>query len=136
MANWFSPAGCQTTFLHSDVQPGGYNHVRQVGPDGSVWHGKYTFKEVVPMRKLVYVNAFADADGNLVHHPMAPNWPLELLTTIQFHESDEGTAIRLTWELMEASPDEANTFSNGLESCRMGWSGTFDNLDRYLIGQL
>lgn len=132
MAKWFSPAGCHTVFLHSDLQPGGFNHVRMDSPEGTVWHGKYTFVEIDPMDKLVYVNSFADAEGNLVHHPMAPTWPLKLLTTILFEDLGDKTQIYLTWEPMDASPEEVTTFAQGLESCHNGWTGTFDNLATYL----
>lgn len=132
MAKWFAPPGTTTEFLHSEVKPGGYNHVRMTSPDGSTYHGKYTFREVSPIDRLVYVNAFADAEGNLVHHPMAPTWPLELLTEMDFSDEGNDTKLTIIWTAIDASEEELATFEAGLESCHQGWGSTLDKLDVYL----
>ena len=95
-------------------------------------YGKYTYKEISPVERLVYINAFADADGNLIHHPAAPEWPLELLTTVLLEEVGNQTELTLTWVPIEATEAEMACFEQGLESCKMGWTGTFDSLDRHL----
>lgn len=132
MVKWFSPAGCSSEMLHSDVRPGGYNHVWMTGPDGSKWYGRYTFREISPVERVVYVNAFSDAEGNLIHHPMSPTWPLELLTTVSLKDLGDQTELTLTWVPIEAAEAELATFLDGLEGCKMGWGGTFDRLDEYL----
>ena len=101
-------------------------------PDGTKLYGKYTYKEISPVERVVYINAFADADGNLVRHPMAPEWPLELLTTVILKEAGEQTELTLTWVPIEATEAESSCFEQGLESCKMGWGGAFDALDGYL----
>ena len=130
--NWFSPAGCTTEVIHSEVKPGGYNYIRITTADGTALYGKYTFQAVDPKDRLVYINAFADENANQIHHPMAPDWPLELLTTVEFKEAGNQTELTLTWVPKNASEKEIATFTANLESCRDGWTGTFDNLDGYL----
>lgn len=130
--NWLSPAGSSTELLHSDITPGGYNHAKITLPDGTFIYGKYTFKEINPKDSLIYVNAFSDEDANLIHHPMSPTWPLELLTTVDFVEQGDQTELTLRWEPIDAKAEETKTFIENLESCVQGWTGTFDKLDQYL----
>jgi uncharacterized protein YndB with AHSA1/START domain len=129
---WFAPAGCTTEILHSDVKPGGYNHVRITTADGTTIYGKYTFQEIDPKNQFIYINAFADEKANVIHHPFSPTWPLELKTTVTLTEQGETTDLTLSWEPINASAEEITTFIEGLESCHQGWTGTFDNLDSYL----
>lgn len=103
MQAWFTPPGSTTNLLHFDCQPGGYTfysmttaasddaeHDCAQGEAGTVMYGKSQYREVNPEDKLVYLNSFADADGNPIVHPMAPGWPLFLHTTIDLvaEESD------------------------------------------------
>lgn len=132
MERWFSGGGATIEFVHADLRPGGYTHIRFTQPDGVTYHGRYEYLEVEPVSRIVYLNAFADADANLVHHPMAPDWPLQLLTTITLEERDDATELTLTWVPYEASDAEERVFADNLESCRQGWTGTFDGLDAYL----
>lgn len=103
-----------------------------VAPDGTEIFGKYTFTEIDPKDKIVYINAFSDAEANLARHPMAPSWPLELLTTVTFTPNGEKTVLNLTWEPINAPQSDLDTFGASLDGCAQGWGGTFDNLDRYL----
>lgn len=130
--NWFAPPGCTSKLIHSDIQPGGHNHICITTSDGTTFYGKYTFQEIEPKDRLVYISSFADEDANLIHHPMSPSWPLELMTTITFENKGETTDLTLSWEPWNASTEEISTFIQGLESCHEGWSGTFDHLDTYL----
>lgn len=132
MSKWFRSPGSVCEFIYSDVRPGGYNHVKMVNPDMGTFYGKYTFREVTPIDRLVYVNAFADAEGNLVHHPMAPTWPLELLTELTFTDEGADTKLTLVWTAIDANEEELATFEAGLDGCRQGWGTTLDYLDTYL----
>ncbi|MBL8048354.1 MAG: SRPBCC domain-containing protein [Chthonomonas sp.] len=144
VAAWFSPPGATTKFLHFDCRPGGHNHYAMTtlppegnhdcaqGEAGTVMYGKSVYREVNPEDKLVYVNAFSDAEGNLVRHPMAPEWPLELLTTILFRTVEGGTEMDLTWVPLNASEQDKAVFAAGLEGCHQGWSMSLDGLDDYL----
>ena len=132
---WLAPAGAKNEIISSDIRPGGFNHSCITMPDGTKLYGKYTFKEISPVERLVYINAFADADANLIHHPMAPDWPLELLTTVLFKELGNKTELTLTWVPIDASEIEEACFEQGLESCKAGWGGSFDSLDRYLASR-
>lgn len=97
--------------------------------------GKWVFREIVVPERIVFVNSFSDENGGLTRHPLSPTWPLELLTTITFAEEVGKTKLTLRWIPVNATEDERKTFNGGRESMKMGWTGTFENLDAYLAHQ-
>jgi uncharacterized protein YndB with AHSA1/START domain len=95
--------------------------------------GKWIFREIVPPERIVFVNTFSNKHGNLTRHPYVPNWPLEMLTTSTFTEDNGKTTIRLQWTPHNANAAEQRTFDTMHEAMAQGWTGTFDQLDDYLI---
>ena len=132
LVRWFGPEGCKCEMLHSDIRPGGYNHASMTTPDGSKMYAKFVFREVSPVDRIVYIHSFADDKGNQILHEMAPDWPLELLTTIVFKDLNEQTEVTLTWIPNKATDQEDAVFAKNLDSCRGGWTGTFNVLGEYL----
>jgi len=132
MAKWFGPKG--VTIIHSknDLRPQGVYHYGMRTTDGKDMWGKWIYREVVKPRKLVFVNSFSDAKGGITRHPMSPEWPLELLSTIAFDENGGKTTVTVMWAPINASAAERKTFSDGKASMKGGWSGTFDSLETYL----
>ncbi len=130
-----SPPGCATVSVHHDPRPGGYAHYKMTTPDGKEMWGKWVFKEVVPPSRLVFVNMFSDAKGGATRHPMAPTWPLEMLTVITFTESAGKTTLRLEWSPINPTPEERKTFEDGFAGMDGGWGGTMDALVKYLATQ-
>jgi hypothetical protein len=43
-----------------------------------------TYREITPRSRLVYAQSFSDKDRNITRHPMAPNWPQEMVTMFEF----------------------------------------------------
>jgi uncharacterized protein YndB with AHSA1/START domain len=80
----------------------------------------------------VWVNAFSDAAGGVGRHPLAPEWPRQMLTVATFDEHDGRTTVTIRWSTLDATPDEQRTFDAGHDSMRMGWTGTFEQLERHL----
>lgn len=132
IVKWFSPPGCTTELLHSDIRNGGYNLARITIPDGSQIYGKHEFQEISPVHRLVFVNSSVDADGNQIKHPLGQDWPLELLTTVTFEEANDKTELTLTWVPIDATEAQEAAFAGALDGCTSGWTGTFDGLSDYL----
>ena len=65
-------------------------------------------------------------------HPLSPDWPLEMLSTITFAEHDERTSVTVRWVPLNATDAERKTFEGGRPSMQQGWSGTLDQLADYL----
>ena len=70
------------------------------------------------------------------HHapPVAhASWPLEMLSVFTFEEQPGGkTKFTVRWSPHNATEEERKTFDTDHDSMRMGWSGTFEQLEAYL----
>jgi uncharacterized protein YndB with AHSA1/START domain len=69
-------------------------------PDGKeskeMW-GKFVYREITPPERLVFVSAFSDEKGGLTRHPLAPSWPIEMLSMFSFAEAGGKTTFTVTW---------------------------------------
>lgn len=132
LAQWFGPKGTSGVILAFDLRPGGEWRGRMDAPDGSSVYSKFVFREVEPMSRLVWVHGFADADGNRIRAPFAPQFPLEMLATVLFADEGERTRIEFSWTPLDATPEEEAFFANMMASMNGGWSGSFEQLDEFL----
>ena len=133
LGKWWGPKGFDIVSVKLDLRPGGTFHYLLRSPDGQDMWGKFIFREIVPLERLVFVVSFSDAEGGLTRHPMSPDWPLMMLSIITFTDAGAGkTRITVRWVAYEATEAERKVFEAGAESMRQGWTGTFDRLDDYL----
>ena len=132
MKNWFGPKGAKGIHSKNDLRIGGTYHYGLQMPDGAVIWGKWVYREITPPERFVFVQTFSDKDGGVTRHPMAPEWPLEMLSTIEFAERDGKTVVIVRWTPLNASETECNTFKDGQASMNQGWSGTFERLEAFL----
>ena len=133
MKQWWGPKGFKVLHSKMDLRPGGSYHYGMQAPDGKAMWGKFVYREIVPPEKLVFINSFSDEKGGLTRHPMAPTWPLEMLSVFTFEEQPGGkTKFTIRWSPHNASEEERKTFDAGHDSMRQGWGGTMEQLAAYL----
>jgi uncharacterized protein YndB with AHSA1/START domain len=133
LGKWWGPKGFDIVSVKLDLRPGGTFHYCLKSPEGQEMWGKFIFREIVPEQRLVFVVSFSDAEGGLARHPMSPDWPLMMLSTVTFADTGTGkTTITVKWVAYEATDKEREVFEAGKDSMRQGWTGTFDRLDDYL----
>jgi uncharacterized protein YndB with AHSA1/START domain len=85
---------------------------------------------------MVMVTSFSDEAGGITRHPMAPTWPLEMLSTFIFEDEPGGkTKVTIRWSPHNATEEEQKTFDAGRDSMQQGWGGTLDQLAAYLAKQ-
>jgi uncharacterized protein YndB with AHSA1/START domain len=133
LGRWWGPKGFDIVSVKLDLRPGGIFHYQLRSPDGQDMWGKFLFREIVPQERLVFVIGFSDAEGGLARHPMSPDWPLLMLSTVTFADAGVGkTTVTVKWTAHEATEKEKQVFEAGRDSMRQGWTGTFDRLEDYL----
>ncbi len=135
LKKWFGPKGCTLPYASMDFRPGGIFHYMMRTPDGKEMWGKWTFREIAAPEKLVLVSSFSDAQGGITRHPLSATWPLETLSTTLFDEQNGKTTITIRWSPLHATEQETATFDGAHEGMKMGWSGTFEQLEAYLSQQ-
>lgn len=94
--------------------------------------GKWVFREIVAPERFTIVFSFSDKDGGITRHPMAPNWPREMLGTSNFVEQGRKTLLTTRTLAFNATEVERQTFEAGFEGMKQGFGGTYDQLDEYL----
>lgn len=132
LQHWWGPKGVTITACTNDPRPGGAMHYCMRWPNGQDMWGKWVYRELLPPKRLVFVGSFADADGNLIHHPLATGWPLRMLTTVLFEERGGRTTVSIRSVPIDANAAECQTFTDNNPSMQGGWGGTFENLAAYL----
>ena len=133
MKQWWGPKGFTVIVSKMDFRPGGTYHYGMKSPTGEPMWGKFRYREIVPPQRMVLVSSFSDEAGGITRHPMAPTWPLEMLSTFTFEDVPGGkTKFTLHWSAYNATDEEQKTFDAGHDSMRGGWGGTMDQLAAYL----
>jgi uncharacterized protein YndB with AHSA1/START domain len=132
MNKWWGPKGFTVRAANMDFRPGGTYHYCMRSPDGHDMWGKFVYREIDAPERIVFINAFSDEKGGLTRHPMSPTWPLEMLSTFTFTESDGRTTFTIRWIPYNATEDERKTFDDGRAGMQQGWTGTLDQLEAYL----
>lgn len=132
LKQWFGPKGFKMTENKLDLRQGGTFLYCLQAPDGGKLWGKFVYREIKPPERLVFVNSFSDENAGVTRHPMSPNWPLQLLSTVAFAEQGEKTTVTVQWEPISPTEVEAKTFREGHDSMKQGWTGTLDQLGEYL----
>jgi uncharacterized protein YndB with AHSA1/START domain len=95
--------------------------------------GKFVYREIVPQERLVFLNSFSDEAGGITRHPGHGKWPLQMLSTFTFEDAPGGkTKFTVRWAPYNATAEEEETFEDGRDSMRAGWTGTMEQLEAYL----
>ena len=132
LAKWWGPKGMSVAKCELDFRPGGTFHYGLRTPDGSIMWGKWTFREIEKPKRFVVLAGFSDEAGGITRHPMAPDWPALMLSTMEFEAHGEQTIVTVHWAPYDATEVEKAIFEKSHASMQGGWGGTFDQLDAYL----
>ncbi len=123
---WWGPKEFTCPDCSIDFKVGGKMLASMQGADGEKIWSTGTYKEIIPQKKIVVTDSFADSDGNIVsaaYYKMPGEMPLELLVTIELEEVDGKTSIAIQHEglAVEVADD-----------CIKGWQSSFDKLESNL----
>ena len=133
MKQWWGPKGVKILSSKMDLRVGGTYHYGMQTPDGKTMWGKFVYREITPPERLVFINSFSDESEGVTRHPLAPSWPLQMLSTFTFEKQPtEKTKFTIRWAPFEATEEERKTFDAGHASMTQGWSGTLEQLEAYL----
>ena len=122
VAVWFSPEHFTTPIVRMDVRPGGAIHMVMRGPDGSDHPFDGRFIELDEPERLVMRTWIKLPDGE--------TW-FEVEETVRFEEVGDRTRMHFEAVVLQAREDAVGPLS-GME---MGWSQSFDKLERHIRGQ-
>jgi uncharacterized protein YndB with AHSA1/START domain len=132
LKQWWGPKGFTMEHCTLDLRPGGMFHYHMRASDGGEMWGKFVFREIVPPEKLVFVTSFSDAAGNTLRAPFSAEFPLEVVSTATFAESNGRTTLTLRGEPVAATEAERGFFHRMFASMTQGWGGSLDQLAEHV----
>jgi uncharacterized protein YndB with AHSA1/START domain len=95
---WWGPKGFTAPFCTIDLRVGGKYINCMRSPEGQDYWSTGTYQEIVPLKRIVCTDSFADEKGNVVpatHYNMSPDFPLEMLIAVTFEEQKGKTRLFL-----------------------------------------
>ncbi len=127
---WWGPEGFSAPVIKIDFRVGGKFLGAMHGPkdsefDKDLWSSG-TYKEIVPHKKIVVTDSFADEKGNIVpssYYGME-DFPLEMLVTLEFEDLGNKTKLTLTHSGIENISDKDR------EGMDQGWNSSLNKLAR------
>jgi uncharacterized protein YndB with AHSA1/START domain len=127
LMRWWAPKGCTTPFCKVDLRVGGAFHYCIRMPEGRDIWGIGVYREIVEPERIVYTDAFADAEGNVVpptHYCMSLSHPPETLVTVTFAEHGGKTKLTLRHSIPDAVEERGAT--------QQGWTEMLGRLSEEL----
>lgn len=128
LKRWWGPKDFTAPSITLDFKEGGkylfcMRGVAVPGGEPQDFWSTGTYKEIVPMSRIVWTDSFADPEGNIVpssYYHMPVDLPLEMIVTIAFESLPDGkTKLTLVHEGMPAVPDTG---------AKEGWNQSLDKL--------
>jgi len=123
LKKWWGPKHFTAPTAKIDLREGGTYLYCMRSPDGQDFWSTGTYREIVPMERLVVTDSFADEQGNVVpgsHYGMGEGFPLEMLVTVTFEDEDGKTKLTLRHAGMPAGEMG--------EQAEAGWNESLDKL--------
>ena len=120
---WWGPQGFTAPVAEMDVREGGTSLVCMRAPaeyGGQDLYNTWTYSAVVPLERLEYVNAFADADRTPLDPAdigLPPGIPSRVPHVVTLTALDPGRTEVTVRESGYASPDVAAVSRSGMEQC-------------------
>jgi uncharacterized protein YndB with AHSA1/START domain len=132
LQKWWGPQGCTIEVIKHEPREGGvFHYCMRFGP-GVDMHGIFQYRELVRPERIVFINGFADAEGNAIRYVMSPTWPVEVLNTTTLAEHDGKTVMTLRSVPLNADAIGIETFKAGHASMEQGFGGMYDVYEQYL----
>lgn len=127
---WWGPKGFTAPAATIDFRVGGKYLFAMQSPDFNegkpIW-STGTYREIVPMERIVCTDCFADEKGNVVpasYYGMEGEFPLEMLLTLTFTETGGKTKMTLRHEGLPAGEHHSGA--------NEGWNQSLDKLAELL----
>ena len=123
------PEGRQVIRSEMDLRPGGTYLYGMQTPDGTVMWGKLVYREIAPKDRLVFINSFSDENGGITRHPMAPTWPMEMMSIFTFEDQPGQDQLHRPLVAAQRHRGRARPSKALARACGRVGTGTLDSLD-------
>lgn len=122
---WYGPKDFTTPSCEIDLKVGGRHLWSMKSPDGMQMFYTGTYKEIVPMERIVYTDSLSDAKGNVMSPTvmgMPDGSPETMDVTVTFAHEDGKTTVTVSHV----------GHGEGADLAGVGWEQAFDKLTAVL----
>jgi uncharacterized protein YndB with AHSA1/START domain len=119
---WYGPKGFTAPTCEIDLREGGRHLWSMQSPDGRKMYFTGSYKEVKPMKRLVYTDSMSDDKGTVMSAEMMgmpPGTPVTMDVTVTFSHVDGKTTVTVSH------------VGQG-DGAGKGWEQAFDKLEEVL----
>ncbi|MEN8242739.1 MAG: SRPBCC domain-containing protein [Chloroflexota bacterium] len=113
---WYGPQGFTIPTCKIDLQVGGSHLWCMQSQDGRQMYFTGSYKEIIPMERLVFSDTMSDAEGNVMG--MGEGMPEFMDVTVTFSHADGKTTVMVSHL----------GYGPGADYAAMGWEQAFDKL--------
>jgi uncharacterized protein YndB with AHSA1/START domain len=134
LAKWWGPKGCALDVPLLEFRAGGFFHYAMRSENAPAMWGRFNYREIVPHKRIVWLNSFANEKCGIVRAPFSDQCPLEIENSVAFAEQKGITSVTLHAEPFGASTEEIKYFAElcSSGSLEQGYGGAFDQLAEHL----
>ncbi len=128
LMKWWGPKVFTSPSCQLDFRVGGNYLFCMRSPEGQDFWTTGEYREIVPSKRIVFTDCFADEHGNVVpstHYGMGDDFPLELTVTVTFEDLNGKTRMTMRHSGIPAGEHRAGA--------QEGWNGSFDKLAESLL---
>ena len=125
---WFGPRTFTTPYSSIDLRVGGKYVNCMRSPEGADFWSSGEYKEIIPLKKIVMTDSFADEHGNVVnasYYGMNPEFPMVSVVTFTFEDLDNKTDFKMRYDDVMSIPE------TDLNDMTAGWNESLDKLEEY-----
>ena len=122
LMRWWGPKMFISPSCKMDFRVGGKYHFCMRSPEGQDIWSTGTYREIIPLKKIIWTDSFADEKGNVVsanHYGMG-DLPMEFEVTITFEVQGDKTKFTLRHRGLPAG--------EMIEMTQVGWNESLDKL--------
>lgn len=122
---WYGPKSFTTPTCEIDLKVGGRHLWSMQSPDGRRMYYTGVYKEIVPMKRLVFTDSLSDAEGNVLPPSamgMPEGSPESMDVTVTFEHEDGKTTVTVSHV----------GFGEGGDYAAAGWEQAFEKLAEVL----
>ena len=123
---WFGPKGFDTRVEKMDFKVGGRAIYVMVGPDGTEYPASGTYKEIVPIEKIVTTDEFGDGFDE-IEAMKDVDLPQGMVTTYLFDDLGERTKLTL----ITSHPTVEDKQKHEAMGVVDGWNSSLDKAEEY-----
>ncbi len=119
---WWGPREFSCPDAEIDFRIGGKFLSSMMDDNGNKIWATGTYKEIIPNKKIVFTDSFADEKGNIVSSEDygMKGVPLEMMVTVLLEEENGKTKMTMTHQGLPAGEHS--------EGANIGWNTSFDKM--------